>query len=172
MPLVSFEVAFRQVFADRFDKLLRYLDRLLGDPDLAAEIAQETFVKLYRRGTMPEDVGAWLVAVANNLCRDERRRLQRRRRLLASRSPEVAMGDRSPAPDADLVPEERRRMVRTALDALPLRDRRLLLLRHAGFSYREIASGLGIPEFSVGSLLARARVLFRAAFERRHGAPD
>ena len=75
-------------------------------------------------------------------------------------------------PESDLIPEERRQMVRTALQALPQRDRRLLLLRHAGRTYREIASGLGIPEFSVGTFLARARELFQAAFVRRHGAPD
>jgi RNA polymerase sigma-70 factor, ECF subfamily len=102
-------------------------------------------------------------------CARKRSELERERWETAAL---LASLDHSPAPDADLVPEERRQMVRTALQALPLRDRRLVLLRHAGRSYREIASGLDIPEFNVGTLLAQARVSFRAAFERRHGAPD
>jgi len=168
----SFEARFRQAFTERFDGLFRYLDRLSGDPDLAAEIAQETFVRLHQRGEMPDSVGAWLVSVANNLCRDERRRRQRRRRLLASRPPDATMGDGWPTPDGEVVGAERRGMVRAALATLPLRDQQILLLRHTGFSYREIAAGLGLPESSIGTWLARASAAFRAAFLRRHGAPE
>jgi RNA polymerase sigma-70 factor, ECF subfamily len=169
---VSFEAAFQQVFAERFDALFRYLDRLTGDPGLAAEVAQETFVKLYQRGTMPDEVGGWLVSVANNLWRGKCRRQSRRRRLLASRPADVTMGDGLPAPDADLISDERRRLVQAALEGLPLRDRQLLLLRHSGFSYREIASALGISGASVGTLLPRASVSFWALLVGRLGPLD
>ncbi|MFI5249546.1 MAG: RNA polymerase sigma factor, partial [Gemmatimonadales bacterium] len=61
------------LFHARYQSLFRYLDRLTGDPDLAKDLAQETFVRLYRRGTMPEDPRAWLTTVATNLFRDDRR---------------------------------------------------------------------------------------------------
>ena len=71
----SFEAAFRACYAARFAPLFGYLDRLTGDPDLAADVAQEAFVRLHRRGEMPDQPAGWLVAVANNLVRDEQRAL-------------------------------------------------------------------------------------------------
>jgi len=67
---------------------------------------------------------------------------------------------------------ERIDAVRAALDTLTLRDRQALLLRHAGYSYREIAGAVGLAETSVGTTLVRAGQAFRAAFQELHGAPD
>jgi DNA-directed RNA polymerase specialized sigma24 family protein len=53
--------------------------------------------------------------------------------------------------------------VRAALDALPLRERQLLLLSAEGYAYREIARVLDVAEGSIGTLLRRARVKFHAA---------
>jgi RNA polymerase sigma-70 factor (ECF subfamily) len=78
----SFEAAFRACYAARFASLFAYLDRLTGDPDLAADVSQEAFVRLHRRGEMPDQPAGWLVAVANNLVRDEQRRVTRQLRLL------------------------------------------------------------------------------------------
>jgi DNA-directed RNA polymerase specialized sigma24 family protein len=58
------------------------------------------------------------------------------------------------------------------LDALPSRERALLLLRHEGYSYRELGKALRIRESSVGTLLGRARERFRAAMEGRDHALD
>ena len=168
----GFEARFRQLFRDGFAVLFRYLDRLSGDAALADDLAQEAFARLYARGAMPADPRAWLVSVASNLFRDERRRARRRRLVLVRRSPDAVLGDAPAAPDARVDADERRRAVRAALDGLPDRDRRLLLLSAGGFSYREISGTLGIAEASVGALLARARHAFRAAFERRGGAPE
>ena len=71
------------LFDARYKSLFRYLDRLTGDPDLAMDLAQETFVRLYRRGTMPDDPHAWLTTVATNLFRDDRRVRRRRDELIA-----------------------------------------------------------------------------------------
>ena len=166
----SFDAEFRRVFESRFPPLFRYLDRLTGDAALAADVAQETFIRLYRRGAMPDDVPGWLAAVANNLVRDEHRRSARRLRLLAREALDPSSDDALALPDAQLVIEERRRAVRAALDHMHERERRLLLLRHEGYSYRELATALGLTESSVGTLLARAKAAFRSAFEERHGA--
>jgi RNA polymerase sigma factor (sigma-70 family) len=168
----TFESEFRAVFAARLPELVRYLDRLSGDPALASDIAQETFVRLFERGALPADVRAWLATVANNLFRDERRRVARRQLLLARRSPEHTLGDPPPAPDVALLDEEGRAAVRAALDCVPERDRRLLLLRHEGYSYRELATTFDIVETSVGSRLARARAAFSRALDGRADASD
>jgi RNA polymerase sigma-70 factor (ECF subfamily) len=58
------------------------------------------------------------------------------------------------------------------MDVLPERDRKLLLLQAEGFSYRDIASALGLNEASVGTFLARARRAFRTAYEEPADASD
>jgi len=162
----GFEAEFRAVFDARYEELYRLIDRYAGDAALAADATQEAFVRLYQRGALPDDVRAWLASVALNLARDERRRVARRLRLIGRRGPDETMGDAAPAPDERVLAHERGALVRRALDTLPARDRALLLLRQEGFSYRELANALGIAEPSVGTLLARAKSAFRAAFER------
>ncbi|HEY7876902.1 MAG TPA: sigma-70 family RNA polymerase sigma factor [Gemmatimonadaceae bacterium] len=165
----AFDAAFRALFRARYAELFRLIDRGYGDQALAADVAQETFVRLYRRGAMPDDVRGWLGAVALNLARDERRRSSRRLRLLSARGPEVTMADATPGPDEELAAGERRSLVRRVLDRLTERDRSLLLLREEGYSYREIAIALALTESSIGTMLARARDAFRSAFDAMDG---
>jgi RNA polymerase sigma-70 factor (ECF subfamily) len=60
---------------------------------------------------------------------------------------------------------DERDRVRATLATLPERQALALLLRHGGYSYREIASALGVAEGSVGVLLARGERAFRQAHE-------
>ena len=61
--------------------------------------------------------------------------------------------------------------MRLALDQLPERERRMLLLRAEGYSYRDIAVALKLNEASVGVLLARAKREFRKTYEESSSAP-
>ncbi len=159
-----FEAEFRRLFDQQFASLFRFLDRYSGDPELAADLAQEAFVRLYQRGEMPADPRGWLAAVASNLVRDERRRAGRRKRILALHPDEAPSGAAPVPPDEEFAAESERALVRATLDALPDRDRQILLLRHEGYSYREVAQAVGVRETSVGVMLARATAAFRAAF--------
>jgi RNA polymerase sigma factor (sigma-70 family) len=161
----SFDAAFAALFRERFPMLYRYLKRVSGDATLADDVAQESFVRLHARGSMPADPGAWLVAVANNIVRDEYRTSKRRRRLLALWVRPDEQGRSPPLSDTQLLTQEREATVRQALEKLPLRDRRLLILRHEGFSYREIAEALGVASSSVGTLLARATAALAQAYK-------
>lgn len=160
----DFDSDFRRIFEAEHAALFRYLDRLMGDRAAAADIAQEAFVRLYRRGSPPDDPRAWLVSVAHNLMRDAHRSEGRRSRLLEARADALRPAGPDP-PDAATVSRERRARVRRALDALPERDRRALLLRHEGYSYREIAQALDYAPSGIGKLLVRASRSFRCAFE-------
>jgi RNA polymerase sigma-70 factor, ECF subfamily len=166
----AFEQQFADFFAREFARLFRYLDRSWGDAELAADIAQETLVRLYQRGAFPEDPRAWIVTVANNLLRDEHRRSRRRRGLLERNSAAAAPQFVPPTPEAVLITQEQLAAVRAALQDLPLRDRQMLLLRHEGYSYREIAKALDLGETSVGSMLLRATRAFRDAYKARQNA--
>lgn len=158
----AFSDAVSALYHARFQSLFRYLDRLTGDPDLAQDLAQDTFVRLHRRGMMPDDPAAWLGTVATNLFRDHRRQSRRRAELVTEHAPDAAPSD-PPAADAGVLVHEARTQARAALDALPWRDRTLLLLRHEGYSYRELAHAVGVAEGSVGTLLVRATRMFREA---------
>jgi RNA polymerase sigma-70 factor (ECF subfamily) len=170
MSREPFEDAFDALFADRSAPLYRYLSRLSGDSALAEDIVQECFVKLYQRGTMPEDPAAWLVTVAHNALRDDQRRGARRGRLLVERSTELPTDDSPPLADAAALAAERVGAVRRALALLPPRDRQLLLLRHEGYSYREIADVLSLSPGGIGTMLARATDAFRKAYHGLFGA--
>jgi RNA polymerase sigma-70 factor (ECF subfamily) len=171
-PDPSFEEEFRTCYTARFAPLFSYLDRLTGDADLASDTAQEAFARLHRRGAMPDEPAAWLVVVANNLLQDERRRASRQLRLLAEEPSRAPSGTPAAGPDADLERAERVRAVRAALEAVTPRDRQALLLRHADYSYREIAAALHLAEGSVGTTLVRAGQAFRRAFKEMYGAPE
>lgn len=166
-----FRDEFTRVFDAHFHRLYRYLDRLSGDPDLAADLAQEAFTKLYRRGSMPDEPGAWLATVATNLFRNAHGTRTRRNALLRAAPEAARFADRAVEPAA--VPSvEIAREVRRALDKMPERERQLLLLRAEGYSYRDMAVALGLNEASVGTLLARAKQMFRDLFEGKTDAPE
>src|SRR5258705_11050403 len=63
----AFHERFVELFEAHFHRVHRYLNRLSGDPELAADVAQEAFIKLYRRGSLPDSPQAWLISVARNL---------------------------------------------------------------------------------------------------------
>ena len=157
----SFEQQLAALFTTQFPRLFRFLDRLSGDPDLAADLAQEAFVRLNRRGEMPDSPELWLVTVALNLFRNERSTRARRNRLLTVARAESVLAD--PAPPAWGLDSPS--AVRTALNRLSDRDQRLLLLRAEGYSYGEIATALDLNQSSIGTLLARAKRAFRQAYE-------
>lgn len=167
---MGFDEDFRRIFGEEHASLFRYLDRLTGDTAAAADIAQEAFVRLYGRGSMPEDPRAWLVSVAHNLVRDDHRTRQRRARLLVERAEQLLPEGPAP-PDLTLAARQQRARVRRALEALSERDRRALLLRHEGYSYREIATALDYAPSGIGKLLVRANHSFRRAYEEVSGNP-
>src|SRR5690606_27141002 len=83
-----------------------------------------------------------------------------------------ASGSAGPAEPADaVVGADERERVRAALAVLPERQATALLLRHAGHSYRETATALGVAEGSVGVLLARGGRAFRRAHEEMPRGP-
>jgi RNA polymerase sigma-70 factor (ECF subfamily) len=160
----TFSDLLAEVHASHSASIFRFLDRLSGDPDLAADLAQEAFVRLYRRGSLPEKPDRWLVTVALNLFRNERSKERRQQGLRVAFSGDLAPGS-VPSPAEDAESRSRRAEVRSALDRLPPRDRELLLLRAEGYSYRDLADLLALHEASVGTLLARAKRAFETAYE-------
>ena len=66
-PTPSFEESFVRLFRAHHARLYRYLQRLSGEPELAADLVQDAFVRLYRRGSLPDAPEAWLISVASRI---------------------------------------------------------------------------------------------------------
>jgi len=84
---------------------------------------------------------------------------------------EGSHSDPAQTPDQAAEADDARRHVRVALDRMPERERRMLLMHAEGYSYRDIAAVLELNEASVGVLLARARRAFRETYEDAFDAP-
>ena len=144
-----------ELFESHHEALYRYLVRLSGDPDIAADAAQEAFVRLVERPPLGTAERAWLFRVGTNYVLESRRTSARRGRLLDGRG-ERTMADPPRDPHASVEAEERRRVVMAALARLSDKERVAILMREEGFAHREIAEAVGTTTGSVGTLLARA----------------
>ncbi len=160
---------FDDLFDQCYQPLFRYCHRLTGDPDQAADVAQEAFVRLLEREVegVPAALRVWLFKVATHLVRDQVRVRKGRVRLLAA-NPVRPGGPQAPDEAAEKAEEVER--VRAILAQLDTRDREILLMKHEGFRYQEIAEAVGVAPTSVGTLLARAQKRFREALETGWGA--
>lgn len=150
---------FDETFDQHYSGLVRYCQRLTGDSDLAEDIAQESMVRLFDHDVRGSEMGvrAWLFKTATHLVRD-RYRVGRNRTRLLEEHPVVPSEPESP--ERSLERLEARARAREALDTLAPRDREILMMRYAGFSYREIAEVIEVAATSVGTLLARAERRF------------
>ncbi len=166
LPVRDTESDFEAAFAEHYSRVYGVLFRLLGDRGEAEDLTVETFWRLWERPPRQVDnVGGWLYRVALRLGYNALR-AARRRLSYEDTAGRLALDDDSPADPAQVyeVSEERAR-VRAVLQQLPPREAQLLILRHSGLAYREIAAALAIAPSSVGTLLARAE----AHFEKLYG---
>ncbi|MGD8276854.1 MAG: sigma-70 family RNA polymerase sigma factor [Gemmatimonadota bacterium] len=145
-----------RLFEEHHGALLRYLVRLTGDGDLAADAAQEAFARLVEKPPRDEQPRAWLFTVATNVVRAAANNRKRRRMLLEGSVARVPAGDAPGRPDDELERRETRTKVRAALDSLSQKERTVLLMREEGFTHREIAEAVGTTTGSVGTMIARA----------------
>jgi RNA polymerase sigma-70 factor (ECF subfamily) len=143
--------------------LLRYVRRMVADPDRAEELMQDTFERAARARNVPREheLRPWLYRIATNAVVDHLRRTRR-----FSFVP-FSGGEVSPSPAFDAEADA----VRRALRAISPEDAAVLVLRlHEGFSRQEIATLLAVSERAVKERLARARASFARAY-RAETAP-
>lgn len=145
-----------RIFEAHYESLSRYLFRLTGDSDSAADAAQEAFSRLLDQSEPIDEPKAWLFRVATNVVRENARTGKRRLQLLESQPDRAPVGDAPPTPDEEFESRIERQRVREALSELREKDRIALLMREEGFAQKEIAEELGTTTGSVGTLIARA----------------
>ena len=153
-------VGFDEAFTLHHRAVFSTARAVVRDPALAEELTQEVFLKLFRHlDSAPRDelLRPWLLRVtlneARNTIRGRNRALARDANYQKTISQPLA---------TDLLDERDQQLeaARRALDKIKEPMRSCLLLRHQGFSYREIAQTLSLKENYIGSLIARARKEF------------
>lgn len=159
----------------RYQKpLFNFICHFLGNYDLACDILQDVFIKLYvSLPTLRTDqaLKPWLFQVARNCCLDE---LRRKRPIAFSQlevieeedemSPIAILPDTNPLPEEIAEHHELQQIIRKAIDELPLKFRQVVLLRYtARFSFVEISTILNMPQATAKTYFQRARPLLRKA---------
>ena len=152
-----------RLFTTHAPALYRYLVRLTGDTDLAADCVQDTFVRALERRTGGEIQRAWLFKVGTNAAFETSRTANRRARLLRGGAERAPMADAPASPLEHVEALERHDRARRALATLSEKERSAVLMREEGFSHREIADAVGTTTGSVGTLIARALLKFADA---------
>jgi RNA polymerase sigma factor (sigma-70 family) len=155
--------AFDRVFRAEYARVVAIASRVLGDRSRAEDVAQDAFLALHRRDCSEQGwAGAWVCAAAAhgalNILRSERRRTRRER--LAASPVEAA----DPAVAVERADDGRQ--LRAALARLPRRAATVLVLRHSGLSYAEVASAMGVKQGDVGTMVRRAESALRKEVDR------
>jgi RNA polymerase sigma-70 factor (ECF subfamily) len=153
------ESDFERLYNNSYDRLVYTLLSILGDHAAAEDCAQEAFARAFRawkRWSPDAPAEAWLHRIALNVAFSYRRR----RRLREVGELVRRLGRPTPGPDpAD---EATWGDLHSALRQLPPKQAAIIVLRHQhGYSNREIAAALQIPEATVASRLATAKARLR-----------
>jgi RNA polymerase sigma-70 factor (ECF subfamily) len=145
--------------------------RVLAEASLAEEVAQDTFLALWRRpGAYDPARGslqAFLLGVARNKAVDLVRREESLRRAREALTVEAEPGDGAPIDETGV---EEREEVRAALAKLsPLQREAIVLAYFGGRTYREVAAELGIPEGTAKTRLRDGLIKLREFMGAREG---
>jgi RNA polymerase sigma-70 factor, ECF subfamily len=164
--------AFEDLFLQNWDKVYGVLFRLTGDRADAEDLALETFLRLWQRPpSQDQTLAGWLYRVATNLGYNALRSAGRRSRHELDAGLQASLtegsGPDNPAnPAKEVERSEERVRVQQTLQQMQARQAQLLILRHSGLSYQEIAETLNIAPASVGTLLVRAEKEFVRLYEK------
>ena len=164
--------AFTELVLRYQNRLLTILEHLVSNREQAEDLAQETFLRVFRARERYEPgakFSTWLFTIANNVASNALRSRSRRREVGV---PEGNGADSAPMaldqlakaasgfmPTRALDKAEQAEMVRHAVAALSERQRMALLLaKFEGMSYQDIAMTMDLSVQAIKSLLSRARV--------------
>ncbi len=168
------EDAFAELVGRYRNPITSYIYRMTNDYDGAVDLAQETFVRVYRAAERYQTnyaFSTYIYRIATNLAISELRK-RKRRKLVSltgffqtkdgAEPQEFNPPDLKPLPDSELVDTERRNAVQRAISTLPDKYRAPLILRDVeGKSYDEISRILETSEGTVKSRISRARGFLR-----------
>ena len=174
------ENAFTLLVRRHQQPLVNFIARFINDKDGAEDLAQETFIRIFKASRRYQPGRAhfktWMYHIASNLCKNELRNRGRRDRYSVDNvvdgsadgdTEHIDLIERAPA-DASFQPEvalERKELdeaIQTAIAELPERYRVPLILRDLqGLSYDEISETLELRDGTTKSRINRARLMLK-----------
>jgi RNA polymerase sigma-70 factor (ECF subfamily) len=176
--LAGDQAAWEEIVRLHRRKVFNIAYKFVGKHDLAEDLTQDIFLKLYRSlNTFDRRANfqTWLISVSRNLCIDHYRSVRKERETInrdvdPSTLTPVAR-DRSA--DAQLELRDRVQLLRAALDMLPPTLRTAVLLRDIQeLTYQEIADRLAVPEGTVKSRINRGRTELARQIQRLRDQQD
>lgn len=150
--------AMRMMITRQLPRIVAVATRMLGDSTEAEDVAQETFLRVWRNAGGWRQGNArfstWVHRVATNLCYD---RLRRRKEVLAEHPPDIEY--EGPAPDAGLMSEDdpSKRVERAMQMIAPRQREAIILVYYQALSNAEAAEVMDVSVDALESLLARGR---------------
>jgi len=154
-----------RTFAEQQAPLTRYAARLLGDPDRARDVVQDTFIKFMAQppNAINGHAVEWLFTVCRHRALDVLRKEGRMKRFEEGQVERVTAPD--PRPGRDLEHAETQAMILRMIDELPPNQQEVVRLKFQnGFSYKEIARITALSVSNVGFLIHTAVARLRTDF--------
>jgi len=176
--LAGDQVAWEEIVRLHRRKVFNIAYKFVGKHDLAKDLTQDIFLKLYRSlDTFDRRANfqTWLISVSRNLCIDHYRSVRKERETInrdvdASTLSPVSR-DRSAYAQLEL--RDRVQLLRAALDMLPPTLRTAVLMRDIQeLTYQEIADRLNVPEGTVKSRINRGRTELARQIQRLREQQD
>ncbi len=176
------EEAFNLLVRRHHKPLINFIARFTGDRDNAEDLAQETFLRIYKAADRYKQGRAkfktWMYIIAKNLCKNEIRNRSRRDRYRVDNttinrhstdvdSEEIDIVATAPAnssyqPEVALQRKELNKTIQAAIEELPEQYRYPLILRDIqGLSYDEISDILELRSGTTKSRINRARIMLK-----------
>lgn len=160
---------FTSLFAESRDALHRYIQRFVGSSETTKEIVQEAFLRTYRQGESVRTLRAFLFSTARNLAANEYRHQRTVERGALGEM--AASGVECDPLEAEILRDERNRLIQEAINRLPLQCRAAFTLRvFHQCGYKEIADRLGISVKTVEKHIARGLKDTHSYLQRRYEA--
>jgi len=141
--------------------------KIIGDKREVEDLTQEVFIKAFQHLTdfkFGNQFASWLFKIANNHCLDHirKKKLQiysmRELRFSDEDETEFEIPDSTYEPDLQMLREQKSKLIRNAIDSLPMKYREVIILRHQEeMSYEEIARKMNLPVNTIKVHLYRAR---------------
>jgi RNA polymerase sigma-70 factor (family 1) len=162
---------FTKLFTESRQALHRYIQRFVGSSETTKEIVQEAFLRTYRQRESVTTLRAFLFSTARNLAANEYRHRRSVERGILRDCSESHFRTDQDSLEAEVLRDERNRLIEEAIDRLPPQCRAAFALRvFHECSYKEVANRLGISPKTVEKHIARGLRETHSYINRRYNA--
>jgi RNA polymerase sigma-70 factor (ECF subfamily) len=159
--------AFAEIVRIYKDRIVNYLYQLTGDYQRAADLSQETFLRVYFKADKYKPIApfsSWIYAIASNLAKTD---FKRRRRTATIPLDDVQYGLDASTPSGESLDSGLISNLRQALDDLNPRYRIPVVLKDIeGYSQEEIALIIKRPVGTVKARISRGRAMLKKQLEK------